>query len=205
MKLHRVHCNRPAQAVCRWLMSARVVSNSPQTFSPEAILVQIVRWVKAPAFHRAWRGQSHLLLYMRVRFLPHCVVQFTDSELWILVVQPITMSLPPNEFRCRPGTMIMAAISFPTLTSTVFNKTGGFNVVPAFPDHTRTDLIAKLKQSLSRRRLQTDNVVNLNFCLCGWIPWKWIPWLRQEDISGILWACQAWTERYVSKTIFVSL
>lgn len=34
---------------------------------------------------------------------------------------------------------------------------------------------------------------------------KWILSLRQEDISGILWACQSSTERCVSKAIFVSL
>lgn len=33
---------------------------------------------------------------------------------------------------------------------------------------------------------------------------KWILSLRQEDISGILWACQGCTERCVSKAIFVS-
>ncbi len=34
---------------------------------------------------------------------------------------------------------------------------------------------------------------------------KWIHSPRQEDISGILWACQGCTERCVSKAIFVSL
>ena len=33
---------------------------------------------------------------------------------------------------------------------------------------------------------------------------KWIHSLRQEDISGILWACQGCTERCVSKAVFVS-